>query len=150
MGQINCQDGMEMSLCVIDPEKKIIEYSGAMNPLYVVENNEITVVKPDVQAIGGVRSLTRKSMEITFTDHTISITKNMSLYLFTDGYLDQFGGQNNNKFNVAQFKRLILEIQSKNMDEQKEAIALAMKNWKGNYRQIDDMLVMGVKLSNLF
>lgn len=145
-GEVNCQDGMEMSLCVIDYQKKIIEFAGAMNPIYIVKDNTITVMKPDVLAIGGVSSIARKDAKTEFTTHQIQMEDNMLLYLFTDGYMDQFGGPQNKKFNTTQFKKLLLEIETLDMDKQKQAIEQAMNKWKGNSRQIDDMLVIGLRL----
>ncbi len=145
IGEINCQDGMEMSLLVIDRKKSSIEYAGAMNPAYIVKDNKVIVIKPDVLSIGGIYSGSTKDGEIQFTTRQLPIEKNMTLYLFTDGYMDQFGGPNNKKFNTLQFKNLLLEIQNKNMDEQKQAVEDAILTWKGVTRQIDDMLVIGMK-----
>ncbi len=141
----NSQDGMEMSLCVIDITKDIIEFAGAMNPIYIVKDNLLTSIKPDIQAIGGINSAARKHRKVEFTDQQIPIRKGMSIYLFTDGYMDQFGGPNNKKFNTTMFKKLLLDIQLQDMDHQKQAIEDAIVKWKGDYKQIDDMLVMGVK-----
>lgn len=145
IGEVNCQDGMEMSLLVIDQKKSSIEYAGAMNPAYIVKDNKVIVIKPDVLSIGGMYSGSTKDGKIQFTTRQLSIEKNMTLYLFTDGYMDQFGGPGNKKFNTLQFKKLLLEIQSKSMDEQKQAVEDAILSWKGSTRQIDDMLVIGIK-----
>lgn len=139
------QDGMEMSLCLINLEKKYIEFSGAMNPIYIVKDNTVTIIKPDAQAIGGINLGRRKNIEVEFTNQIIPIQENMSVYMFTDGYADQFGGLNNKKFNSSQFKNLLLEIQSMEMLMQKKAIEQAMINWKGLNKQTDDMLVIGLK-----
>lgn len=139
------QDGMEMSICVIDLEKKYIEFSGAMNPIYIVKDNIVHVIKPDIKAIGGRSFGTRKNTEVEFTKQIIPIEKNMSVYMFTDGFADQFGGPENKKFNTAQFKNLLLNIHSMDMDMQKSAIEETIKNWRGDYKQTDDMLVIGMK-----
>ncbi len=144
-GDNQSQDGMEMSLCVIDNKKKIIEFAGAMTPIYVVNDNILDVVQPDSKEIGGINSVVRKNKKIEFTTTQIPIQKNMCVYMFTDGYMDQFGGKENKKFNTLNFKSLLLNIQEMDMNKQKQAIELAMKDWKGNYRQIDDMLVIGIK-----
>lgn len=136
------KDGMEMSLCVIDPKLNQIEFAGAMNPLFMVKDNNITVIKPDIKGIGGDSN---QNINIEFTNQLIPIEKNMSVYMFTDGYMDQFGGPQNKKFNIPNFKKLLLEIQSTDMDNQKEAIQQAIKNWQGTNKQIDDMLVIGIK-----
>jgi serine phosphatase RsbU (regulator of sigma subunit) len=137
------KDGMEMSLCVIDNKTNEIEFAGAMNPLYVVKDNVVTVIKPDIKGIGGENNNVN---EVEFTGQTIPIQKGMSVYMFTDGYMDQFGGPENKKFNVPNFKKLLLNIQSMDMDEQKKSIEQSIKKWQGDYKQIDDMLVIGISL----
>lgn len=137
----NSKDGMEMSLCVIDRGANIIEYSGAMNPLYVLADGAITVLKPDMKGIGGESG----EKELTFSKQTISIQKNMSVYMFTDGYMDQFGGSENKKFNIPNFKKMLIEMQSIDMEEQKMKVRDTIQLWKGNGKQIDDMLVIGIR-----
>ncbi|MES2284217.1 MAG: SpoIIE family protein phosphatase [Bacteroidota bacterium] len=139
------QDGMEMSICLIDLEKKYIEFAGAMNPIYVVKDNNVTIIKPDAHAIGGKSLGARKNTEVEFTKQIIPIEKNMSVYMFTDGFADQFGGLENKKFNTPQFKNLLLDIQSMDMGMQKLAIEVSIKKWKGDLKQTDDMLVIGMK-----
>ncbi|MBI2271527.1 MAG: SpoIIE family protein phosphatase [Bacteroidetes bacterium] len=143
--EINCQDGMEMSLCVIDHQQKIIQFAGAMNPIYIVRGNTLTIIKADMQAIGGIRSAARKNTAVEFSTQQIPIHEGMTLYMFTDGYMDQFGGTDNKKFNTQQFKKMLLDIQPLDMDKQKQTVEQTMKNWKGNYKQIDDMLVIGLR-----
>ena len=143
-GEACSQDGMEMSLCVIDHKKNTIEYAGSMNPVYVVKDNAITIIKPDIQVIG--RSVYgAKDNKFEFTTQLIPIHKNMTVYMFTDGYMDQFGGPENKKFNAARFKNLLLDIQTMDMNTQKLEIENTLKNWKGDSLQIDDILVMGMK-----
>jgi serine phosphatase RsbU (regulator of sigma subunit) len=113
-----------------------------MNPLFVVKDNSISVIKPDIKGIGGDIDQNR---ETEFTNRSITIEKNMSVYMFTDGYMDQFGGPDNKKFNIPNFKKMLLEIQSENMDRQGEAVEQAIKKWQGAGKQIDDMLVIGIK-----
>jgi serine phosphatase RsbU (regulator of sigma subunit) len=136
------KDGMEMSLCVIDREKNEIVFAGAMNPLFVVRNNAVEIIKPDIKGIGGD---TYQNKETDYTNQVLAIEKNMSVYMFTDGYMDQFGGLANKKFNIANFKKLLIEIQSREMSRQKEAIEQTIKNWQGSGKQIDDMLVIGIR-----
>jgi serine phosphatase RsbU (regulator of sigma subunit) len=140
--RIQSKDGMEMSLCVIDTKTNIIEFAGAMNPLFIVKDNMITVIKPDIKGIGGDGN---QNKEVEFTNQFIPIQKDMSVYMFTDGYMDQFGGPENKKFNIPNFKKLLLEMQLKEMDQQKEIIEQTIKKWQGNNKQIDDMLVIGIR-----
>lgn len=138
------QDGMDISLCVIDKSKKIIGYAGAMNPIYLVKKNVIEIIKPDIQEIGGIGADKNKST-VEFTDHQIAIESNMSLYMFSDGYMDQFGGPENKKFNTKRFKEMLLMIHSMDIQKQKQVVEQTMKNWKGDHKQIDDMLMIGIK-----
>ena len=143
--EISCQDGMEMSLCAIDRTNNSIQFAGAMNPVYLIKNKEITVIKPDIQGIGGISSAFRKNIKVKFTDQVIPLEQNMTLYMFTDGYMDQFGGPDNKKFNTSRFKQMLLEVQGMPMSEQQRVVEETMRNWKGKSRQIDDMLVIGLK-----
>lgn len=135
------KDGMDMSLCVIDRSNNIIAYAGAMNPIYVVTDNTVSVVKPDVKSIGGED--TNDAAE--FRNQTIPIRKSTSVYMFTDGYMDQFGGAENKKFNIPNFKKMLLDIQTESMAEQKKIVEKTIKSWQGDGRQIDDMLVIGIR-----
>ena len=142
---LSSQDGMELSLCVYDKKTRMLEYSGAMNPIYIIQNNEIITLTPDDRAIGGISIFEKDNDDMSFTDKQIQISENDMLYLFSDGYTDQFGGENNTKFNIPEFKKLLLEIHTKNPEEQKAILSKTINDWKGNYKQIDDMLVMGVR-----
>jgi len=135
-------DGMEMSLCVIDKSKNEIEFAGAMNPIYIVKDNTVSVVKPDVKGIGGDIN---QNKEASFTSQFIPIQKDMSVYMFTDGYMDQFGGSENKKFNISNFKKMLLEIQTMDMEQQKLKVKDTIAKWQGKHKQIDDMLVIGIK-----
>lgn len=135
------KDGMEGVVCVIDESKNEILFAGAMNPAYVVKQKEIVVIKPDIRGIGGDTNLNK---DAEFTMQKITIEKGMNLYLFTDGYMDQFGGSENKKYNIPNFKKLLQEIQGKNMEQQRVAIDESISSWKGKERQIDDMLVIGI------
>ncbi|MBL7883201.1 MAG: SpoIIE family protein phosphatase [Bacteroidia bacterium] len=136
------KDGMEMSICVIDKAKNEIDYAGAMNPIYIVKNNLIEVIKPNVRGIGGDIN---QGQEVEYTSQQISIEKNMCVYMFTDGYMDQFGGPENKKFNISNFKKMLLEMQEMDMVKQQEYVHKKIAEWQGDYKQIDDMLVMGIK-----
>jgi tetratricopeptide (TPR) repeat protein len=141
------RDGMDAALCCIDFKNNQIQYAGAQNPLYISLDNEIKVINADIQSIGGeLISKKKKSSTIEFTNHIIPIKKGMSIYLFSDGYMDQFGGSNKKKFGVQRFKEMLLNNQQLNMQQQKEVIAKAHEDWKGSVEQIDDVLVIGLRL----
>ena len=141
------EDGMEMALCVIDPQNKTVEFAGAMNPLYIVQNNTVTVIHANAQSIGGKALRPGMEQDLSFSSQTISVSKNSTVYMFTDGYMDQFGGENNKKFNTVNFKALLLDIQNVTMQEQKNVIHNRIEDWKKSYRQIDDILVAGFKVN---
>jgi len=138
-------DGMDMALCVIDQKSKVIRFSGAMNPLYVVRNGGLETIKANLQSIGGRSIRAGKEVEPQFMGHEIPIEKDMTIYMFSDGYKDQFGGEKRNKFSGHRFKQLLSDNSKLKMNQQKAALSKAMEDWKGSHKQIDDMLVMGVK-----
>lgn len=137
-------DGMDMALVVIDKENKTLEFSGAKNPLIYLQNNELTVIKGDKTPIGGEQ----KEDERLFTTHRIDISQPTTFYLFSDGYQDQFGGDQNRKFMIKRFRELLLEIHQKPMQEQKEILNQTIQDWmkKADEKQIDDILVVGCRV----
>ncbi|MFL5763983.1 MAG: PP2C family protein-serine/threonine phosphatase [Bacteroidia bacterium] len=133
-------DGMDMSLCVIDPAAKKVSYAGAMNPVYVVHNGTVSLLKPDIRSIGGMKEM---SEGFEFSVQTVDISAGMCIYMFTDGYMDQFGGPENKKFNIPNFKKMIAGFAAADMAQQGKIVAQTINDWKGDQRQIDDMLVIG-------
>jgi tetratricopeptide (TPR) repeat protein len=161
------KDGMDISIISIhpkgfqNPSGVTIEYSGAMNPLYYVENQEFKEIKADKVPIGGKQkegfsyqlfqlSVNSNQLEDKklITDYSLLITDNCTLYLCTDGFQDQFGGTENRKFMVSKFKKLLLEISDKPITKQKEILETTISNWilAGNETQTDDICVLGVRL----
>ncbi len=164
------QDGMDISICVIDKRNNTLQYAGANNPLYIIRNEELKMtngkiikfdnsqletckqllyeIKPDKMPIA-----IHKRMD-NFTNHTIEFQKGDFLYMFTDGFADQFGGKNNKnkndfsgvKFKYKPFKNLFLQNVEKSPEEQKEVFFNTFKKWKGDFNQVDDILIMGIKL----
>ncbi|MCK4661510.1 MAG: PAS domain S-box protein [Bacteroidales bacterium] len=135
------RDGMDISLCIIDWEKNILQYSGANNPLFIISNNELTEIKADKMPI----SIHRRGHE-SFTNHTIHYNNGDIIYMFTDGYTDQFGGPNGKKFKIQKFKDLLLSIKNIDMIDQNKLLRNTLRNWQGKLEQVDDILVMGIKL----
>ncbi len=141
------RDGMDVILCAIDTTQKQIQYAGAMNPLYYVQdqNKELQEIKATKKPIGG-----KLLNHDTFTTHTISyhetITQNTTLYLCTDGSQDQFGGEQNKKFMVRKFRELLFSISNLPMLEQKQHLDQSITAWIGNGEQTDDITVLGIKL----
>lgn len=137
----NVRDSMDMALCIYDSENKTLEYAGAKIPLYLVRNGELTEIKANKSSIGSVEHGNFK-----FERHTVQIQENDKVYLFSDGYVDQFGGPKGRKFMYNQFRKMILSVQHMPMSEQKKEYSLRLETWKEGYDQIDDILFLGVSL----
>jgi serine phosphatase RsbU (regulator of sigma subunit) len=141
-GKINePSDGMDMALCVIDIKKMELQYAGAYTPLYLIRNKEITKLKADRMPVG-IYIVEKDS----FTNHLLKIQPRDVIYLFSDGYVDQFGGKMGGKFKYHRFRKLLLEIQDKSMDEQKNILDTTIEKWRGDLEQIDDILIVGFRM----
>jgi len=132
-------DGLDIALCVIDTDKNEIQFAGANNPLYVVHNGQLIEYPADKMPIGYAHAYHK------FTNKTIKLVKGDTFYIFSDGYMDQFGGKKNKKFKPHRFKQLIKSIHDKPMNEQKEILYLTLEEWKGNFEQIDDIIIIGFR-----
>ena len=150
--QNEAKDGMDIALCIINTSNLELQFAGAHNPLYIIRNENteapklqnsenLITIKPDRQPIG------IHLKEKPFTNKTIQLEKNDTIYLFSDGYKDQFGGEKGSKFKSYQFKKLLSDISSKAMNKQKEILINTFEEWKGSLEQVDDVLVMGVAIN---
>jgi serine phosphatase RsbU (regulator of sigma subunit) len=142
----NQNDGMDMVILVIeekDDNTKFVHWAGAKNPLYYIKNGKINEIKGDKFPIGGnqLRNLTK-----TFNTHTLELHEGDIFYLFTDGFQDQFGGQENKKYMVKRFRNLLFNLSHLPMSVQKEKLTQEFTDWKGKREQTDDVLVMGVRV----
>lgn len=135
-------DGMDVALCTYRKERNRLEFAGAKNPLVIIQNNELKQIKGDIHPIGGSKS----KEQVAFKNHTIMIDSPTTLYLYSDGYRDQFGGVNNTKFMSKKFTRLLFEIHALPMAEQKVILEKRFTEWQGTHPQTDDVLVIGLKL----
>ncbi|OFX27917.1 MAG: hypothetical protein A2033_01905 [Bacteroidetes bacterium GWA2_31_9] len=126
------KDGMDMSFGILDTETKVLEYAGANNPLYIIRNGELIEYKADKMPIG----IYGGKENTPFTNHTIQLEKGDSLYMFSDGYVDQFGGSDGKKFKSKHFKELLLSIQDKPMEEQKEILLKKHLAWKQEWANV--------------
>jgi serine phosphatase RsbU (regulator of sigma subunit) len=135
-------DGMDVALCIYRKQRKVLEFSGAKNPLVYIQDKTLHQVKGDIHSIGGSKSKPR----LSFRKHTIAIDKPTTVYLFSDGYRDQFGGKDNAKFMGKRFNQLLLDVHELPMEEQMKALNKTIEDWKGTGTQTDDILVMGIKL----
>jgi len=135
------QDGMDLSLCSINTKTNIMQYSGAYNPLYIIRNDELIRYKANRMPIG---IYYKKTAE--FTCHTIQLQKNDIIYLFSDGYLDQFSEKTGEKLMLKNFRKYLLETGHLPLNEQKEYLETKLSEWQGKADQVDDILVFGVKI----
>ncbi len=136
-------DGMDIAICLIDKKEKTLKFAGAKNPLVYIQNNKMTRVLGDLTSIGGLQ----KEKERIFTLHTIDITAPTWIYMYSDGFQDQFGGQYGRKFMARPFRELLFKYHKLPFAEQKEKIYMEFKKWKGKkYPQMDDITIMGIKI----
>jgi len=136
------QDGMDASLCVINYAQKIMQFAGAKNPLYYVQDAQMNVIKGDRMPIGG----SQYSLKQKFTRHNISFEKPIVFYIFSDGYQDQFGGVPTKKFMAKHFRELLFSISEKPVIEQCQILEETLQTWMQNQEQIDDILVIGGRI----
>ena len=135
------EDGMDVALCAIDTRTNILQYSGANNPVYIVQNGEFKEIKPDRMPIGFYVNETA-----SFTNHEIQLNDGDIFYLFSDGFMDQFGGKNGFKYKASNFQQILFENHGRPMVIQMELLEQELKNWMKGYEQTDDILVMGVRV----
>ncbi len=140
---VKVNDGMDISLCKIKGTE--LEWSGANNPLWIFssnssENIEFSEIKPNKQPISQFDNIQ------TFTTHHLKLNTGDSIYVFTDGFADQFGGPKGKKLMYKPFKELLLSIQDKPMEEQKTILEKHFENWKGEHEQVDDVCIIGVRI----
>jgi serine phosphatase RsbU (regulator of sigma subunit) len=137
------KDGMVISLVALTVGTDghlSVQWAGANNPLWLIRNGEVLETKPDKQPIG--KYVDPKP----FTTHTMDLQKGEIIYIFTDGFQDQFGGEKGKKFKAASLKQLLLSIQHETMERQRELLIEAFENWRAGYEQIDDVCIIGVKV----
>lgn len=151
------KDGMDISLCSIDWNKSELEFAGANNSIYIISPREVLIeqetasvkneqlilheIKPDKQPIGGI-GIVKKP----FRNHTVKLQKGEIVYLFTDGFADQFGGEKGKKFKYAQLKELLLQICHLPMAEQHQILHYQLEKWRGHLEQVDDVCIIGVRV----
>jgi serine phosphatase RsbU (regulator of sigma subunit) len=137
------RDGMDMAICAILDKGRKVQYAGAKNPLIMITDGELNYIKGDSFPIGG----SQKEDNREFTLQTFLVDKPTSFYLFSDGYLDQFGGNPEKKFGTKSFKQLLLDINHLPMVEQKAILEERILSWMGpKPKQIDDIIVIGFKV----
>ncbi len=136
------KDGMDLALCSYDQKTNVLEYAGAFNSLWLLRNNAIVEIKADKQPVGLFLGEELKS----FTNHEIAIQPGDTVYVFTDGFADQFGGPKGKKFKYKQLQSILIENAGKSLSEQKTILEKLIFDWQGNLEQIDDILILGIRL----
>jgi len=136
------KDGMDMALCIIDKDNLQMQYSGAYNSVYIVRNKEIHELKADKMPIG----IHAVNLDRGFGNKEFELQQNDMLYLFSDGYVDQFGGKDGFKFKQKSFRELLIKISEMPLGDQKSEIHQTMELWQGDQSQLDDMMIMGIRM----
>ena len=136
------KDGMDLALCAWFKTSNKLYFSGAKNPLYIIKNGELIEIKGDKHPIGAYLDGTLEP----FTNHAVDLEGGECIYLFSDGYPDQFGGEKGKKFMYGKFKKLLLEIHTKPMKEQQQILNDRFVEWQGDMEQIDDVCIVGVRV----
>ncbi len=159
--KLDIKDGMDITLCAFDKKTQTLEFAGAYNPLYIVSVNTLydfdEELVPDMISDEGLKLYEMKvdrfpigsfsENQQLYQNHSVKLSKGDTVYLFSDGFADQFGGPQGKKFRYKQFKQLFLSINDKTMDEQKLILETTLADWKGSMEQIDDVIVIGTRLS---
>ena len=137
------RDGMDIALCSIDTVNRIVKYAGANRPFWIIRYGQTAIeeIRATKEAIGG---FTEESQH--FETHEIKFRQGDTFYIFSDGYSDTFNGQSGKKLTTKKFKQMLIDIQKMTMQEQEKHLDNFIENWKAGTEQIDDILVIGVRL----
>ncbi len=136
------RDGMDIAIITINKTENKAYFAGAMNPLYYIQNEQFIEIKADKMPIGGQSIY----VERAYTTHTVDIAIPTTLYLCSDGFQDQFGGEQNRKYLTKNFKNFLYTLHSEHIEIQKDKLHTEFEKWKGKLAQIDDVLIVGIKL----
>jgi len=136
------RDGMDIVVCTFDINQGKVHFAGANNPIYIVSDNQLTILGGDKQPISSSEIELKKD----FNNKTFDVKSGDCVYMFSDGYADQFGGPLGKKFKYKQFQELLKTNSTKNMSVQKEILEKSINDWKGNLEQVDDILIIGIRI----
>lgn len=136
------KDGMDISLCVINTKTLELTYAGANNPIYIIKHSDLQQLNPDKFPVGAFIEDKIQS----FVSTKIQLEKNNLIYLFSDGFADQFGGPKGKKFKYKQLKDILLEVEKLPMNKQSDVLAAKFTSWQGNLEQVDDVLIIGIRV----
>ena len=135
------RDGMDITLCSLNKKQMKLKFAGAYNPLYLIRDNELQIIKTDKFAIGSF-----KPGEKNFETIEIDVKKGDKIYIFSDGYADQFGGPRGKKFMYRQFKETLISTIHESMENQKQLLDKRIESWRGSLEQVDDIVIFGVEV----
>lgn len=144
ISNIDTTDGMDVALCVFNKQTREVEYAGANRPLIIASTGELKKVDPDKMPIGG----SQIGLERSFTNHVHKLNPGETLYIFSDGYADQFGGEKGKKFMMKRFLETLQSIKDMPVKEQEAHLLNTIMSWKGDFEQVDDILVIGIRCFN--
>ncbi len=143
-GGLTIKDGMDVALCVFDKNNSTVEFAGAVSQVYVIRDKKIIEIKGDRYSIG-INVNDARGERFKYNNNKMDLRENDCLYIFSDGFVDQFGGPIGKKYKKRRFRHLLLNIHEASMKNQMEMIDRSFNDWKGNLEQIDDILVIGIK-----
>jgi phosphoserine phosphatase RsbU/P len=145
-GDFEFKDGMDIALFAYNPKTRKLQLAGANNPVWIVRHCEggpaFEEYKGDKKPIGAFAT----GNNTLFTNHELTVMPGDSIYLFSDGYADQFGGEKGKKFKKSRLKELLMTMQDKSMGQQRSLLEESFNSWRGEYEQVDDVLVIGIKI----
>ena len=141
VNDIEIREGMDLSICKINFDTNTIEYAGAFNSLYLVRDNKLIEYNADHIYIGN------NDENQQYTNHIVKTEKNDMLYMFSDGYADQFGGDKGKKYKYKQMQQIIVKNNNASLPIQKELLEEEFEQWRGNIEQVDDVMIIGLKIS---
>ncbi|MBL4715235.1 MAG: tetratricopeptide repeat protein [Bacteroidia bacterium] len=139
------EDGMDIAFCKFDEKLTKLQFSGAHRPVLICSNSEIKEIRGERFPVGGTQ-YARRGKEIIFKDHDVKLSKGDSIFLFSDGLLDQIGGEDKQKFKLSLIKDIIIQNHDKPFSETRDLISKKFNNWKKTYKQIDDVLLIGIRV----
>jgi len=142
INEVGIKDGMDIALVTIDYKNMTVQYAGAYNPIYIIRDGHLMETKGDKFPIG----LSIDDKLRLFTNHSFDLVEGDMIYIFSDGYPDQFGGPQGKKFKYDQFRTLLLEIHELSPRKQVKQISSRFEEWMGDLVQIDDVLVIGMRV----
>jgi len=142
-GEEAVYDGMDLALVCFNKKTNELQYAGGYNPLVLIKDKELTEIKANRFAIGRLSGSQEQSRN--FTNHTIKVTTGDSIYIFSDGYADQFGGEKGKKFKTKPLRELLYTISDEPVERQQEILDSTLNAWKGDIKQVDDILIIGRK-----